>query len=150
MLGLLASLPTYHASRPASASPRRVIAQRVPPTRMALAAAHRTVAVGEEDSMLLKLVYDTDHAEADALPCVMLLSGADCPHESYMWLAARLAEAGCAVALSSCVVPFGPGTCILSTPFDLSALGSLESYMRNPARAGLEARWQRGGRALHL
>ena len=89
--------------------------------------------------MLLKLVYDTDHAEADALPCVMLLSGADCPHESYMWLAARLAEAGCAVALSSCVVPFGPGTCILSTPFDLSALGSLESYMRNPARAGLEA-----------
>lgn len=89
--------------------------------------------------MLLKLVYDTDHAEADALPCVMLLSGADCPHESYMWLASRLAEAGCAVALSSCVVPFGPGTCILSTPFDLSALGSLESYQRNPARAGLEA-----------
>ena len=89
--------------------------------------------------MLLKVVYDTEHADANALPCVLLLSGADCPHEAYMWLASRLAKAGCAVALSSCVVPFGPGSCLLSTPFDLSALGSLEAYKRNPARAGLEA-----------
>ena len=39
-------------------------------------------------------------------------------------------NSGCAVALSSCVVPFGPKTCLLSTPFDLGALGSLEAYKR--------------------
>ena len=56
-----------------------------------------------------------------------------------MWLAARLAEGGCAVALSTCVVPFGPGSCLLSAPFDMSALGSPEAYKRNPSAAGLRA-----------
>ena len=57
---------------------------------MALAAIHRTVPVGDQ-SLLLKLVYDANRDPATPLPCVVFLSGADCPHESYMWLAARLA-----------------------------------------------------------
>ena len=75
--------------------------------RMDLAAIHRVVAVGEEQ-VLLKVVYDTECTEGSStLPCVAFLSGADCPHESYMWLATRLARAGCAVALSTSVVSFG-------------------------------------------
>ena len=103
---------------------------------MALAAVHRTVTVGDE-SLTLKVVYEEDRDSE--MPCVVFLSGADCPHESYMWLASRLAHAGCAVALSTCVVPFGAGTCLLSVPFDMSALGSLEAYKRNPSAAGLGA-----------
>ena len=105
---------------------------------MALEALHRRVAVGSEDSLLLKLVLENDPTPTPK-PCVVFLSGADCPHESYMWLAARLARAGCAVALSSCVVAFGPSTCLLSAPFDLTALGSLDAYRRNPSSAGLAA-----------
>ena len=92
---------------------------------MALAALHRKVTVGTDDSLLLKVVYDRGREPAP-LPCVLFFSGADCNHESYMWLAARLARAGCAVALSTCVVPFGPGTCLLSAPYDLTALESLD------------------------
>lgn len=106
---------------------------------MALAALHRRVPIGASDSLHLKVVYDANRAAPELLPCVLFFSGADCHHESYMWLAMRLARAGCAVALSTCVVPFGPSTCLLSMPFDLSALGSLEAYKRNPSRAGIAA-----------
>ncbi len=104
---------------------------------MTLAAVHRRVAVGPDDSLQLKVIYDAE--QTSSMPCVVLLSGADCPHESYMWLATRLAEAGCAVTLSSCVVPFGPATCLLSVPFDMAALATLEDYKRGPSSAGIQA-----------
>ena len=103
-----------------------------------LTAVHRRVSAPEaSDSLLLKLVYDAE-CLAPA-PCVLLLSGADCHHDGYMWLASRLARAGCAVALSTCVVPFGPTTCLLSLPYDMSALGSLDAYKHGPSRAGIAA-----------
>lgn len=107
--------------------------------RMDLAAIHRVVAVGEEQ-VLLKVVYDTECTEGSStLPCVAFLSGADCPHESYMWLATRLARAGCAVALSTSVVSFGASTCLLSVPFDMGALATIDAYRENPSRDGIAA-----------
>ena len=106
-------------------------------TSFNLAAVNRKVTVNTDDSFHLKVVYDAD--QTSQLPCVVFLSGADCPHESYAWLAERLALAGCAVALSTCVVPFGPTTCTLSVPFDLAALSSLDTYKEIPSRAGLSA-----------
>lgn len=109
----------------------------------ALAAVHRMVPVrlagrDQDQSLLMKIVYDPRKAET--MPCVLFLSGLNCPHESYMWLAARLATCGCAVVLSSCAVPLGPATTnLLSTPYDVFALRSLERYRLHPAREGLAA-----------
>ena len=97
--------------------------------------------MGDENSLHLKVVYDENR---ESSPCVLFFSGADCHHESYMWLASRLVSAGCAVALSTCVVPFGPTTCLLSMPFDLGALASLEEYKKNPSREGIAARYIAG------
>ena len=110
----------------------------VPGVAFRLAALHRRVPLaGGDNSLTLKVVYDAEEPSGEPLPCVLFLSGADCAHDSYMWLATRLARAGCAVALSTCVVPFGPSTCLLSLPFDLGALDSLEAYKQNPSREGL-------------
>ena len=120
-----------------AATLRREPAARAAPASMGLMAVHRRVAVGSDDSIFLKVVYA---AESNTpMPCVVLLSGADCAHESYMWLATRLAAAGCAVTLSTAVVPFGQSTCLLSVPFDLHALASLEEYKRGTSRAGIDA-----------
>ena len=115
-------------------SGRAVVTSRTPV--VALAAINRRVPVGDENSLHLKVVYDENR---ESSPCVLFFSGADCHHESYMWLASRLVSAGCAVALSTCVVPFGPTTCLLSMPFDLGALASLEEYKKNPSREGIAA-----------
>jgi hypothetical protein len=75
------------------------------------------------------------------LPVVVFLGGADCPHESYMWLGRRLANKGCCVVLSSCVVNIGNGrTCLLSVPFDMTSLASIEAYTgKCPSHDGLTA-----------
>jgi dienelactone hydrolase len=106
------------------------------------ATIHRSIQSGS-DNILLKLVYDDSSTNFDRcrtlMPVALLLSGADCPHESYMWLATRLAREGFCVMLSSCVVAFGPTSCLLSLPFDLSMLSSLEDYKKGPSSAGIDA-----------
>ena len=110
-------------------------------------ALHRTVRC-RDACILLKLVYDADRIDErksfclKQLPVALFLSGADCPHESYMWLASQLAKAGFCVVLSSCVVPFGPSssfTCLLSMPYDMSMLGSLSEYKKGPSSEGIAA-----------
>ena len=117
-----------------------------------LSSLHRSVRCGE-DTIVLKVVYPKESNDSsnknssssnnnnnnkNKLPVVLFLGGADCPHESYMWLATQLAEAGYCVVLSSCVVSFGGNlSMLLSTPFDLSMLSSLESYKKNPCSAGI-------------
>ena len=105
---------------------------------------HRSVPCGESH-ILLKVVYDQGWIDATSseppsmLPVCLFLSGADCPHESYMWLASHLAREGFCVVLSSCVVPYGPSTFLLSVPLDLSMLGSLQDYKKGPSSEGIAA-----------
>jgi hypothetical protein len=106
-----------------------------------IASLHRSVKCGDEH-MVLKVVYDPDRVKeksCEQLPVVLFLSGADCSADSYMWLASCLAKEGFCVLLSTCVVAFGQSTCLLSTPFNLSMLGTLSDYKRGPSSEGIAA-----------
>ena len=80
----------------------------------------------------VKIVYP---AKAEKVPVLIFMSGANCPHDCYGWLATALAEKGLAVVLSSSV---GDGGYLLSLPYDVKQLESLESYKDpGPAAVGL-------------
>ncbi|KAJ8604449.1 hypothetical protein CTAYLR_000910 [Chrysophaeum taylorii] len=101
----------------------------------ALTALHRSVPVPRDDGVILtKVVYPFEGA-----PVVLFLSGANCPHESYSWLATKLAaETGTAVVLASYVDE--TVGCLLSVPYDLSRLASLDLYKtQTPSAAGIRA-----------
>ena len=127
-----------------------------------LASLHRSVAVSftsDDDKVgtspkdshliILKVVYDPvriqQHADGEKaahkqkIPVVLFLSGADCSHESYMWLASRLVQEGFCVALSSYVQPFGASTVLLSVPMDLRMMQTLQDYQKGPSNAGIAA-----------
>ena len=83
---------------------------------------------------LVKIVYPV---QEEPVPVLIFLSGADCPHECYAWLATALAEKGVAVVLASSVADAG---FLLSLPYDGKQLESLETYRDpGPAAAGLRS-----------
>jgi hypothetical protein len=119
-----------------------------PPPPRRIGSIHRSIPTCTPP-LLLKIVYPIDDVDVDndappnndspSFPVILFLSGADCPHEGYMWLASRLAREGCCVVLSSCVVAFGGNskTCLLSLPYDMSALTTVEEYKKGPSSVGL-------------
>lgn len=105
-----------------------------------LSSMHRSIRCGD-DTITLKLVYKGGEKQQQSrkLPIVLFLGGADCPHESYAWLANRLAQDGYCVVLSSCVVSLG-GTqtaMLLPVPYNMTMLSSLELYKKNPCSQGI-------------
>lgn len=102
----------------------------LPLVAFGLKAAYRSVKVGSGEVQTKLIYHDTER------PLVIFLSGANCPSESYNWLTVALAKRGLAVLTATHI----DHDCLLSLPYDLSRLESLDKYREEaPSLKGLKA-----------